>query len=119
MLVLLVPAMSASGSEAQVSDAAWSLGQIPFVFVPWHVTLTDSVTRPSAEPPPRHPPFHILWFWGGGGRVTVVNTPATNAYPPFHGKILSWDGKILSGENSKGLIFSGASRWRPRRELVT
>ena len=28
-------------------------------------------------------------------------------------------GKILSGENSKGLIFSGASRWRPRRELVT
>ena len=26
-------------------------------------------------------------------------------------------GKILSGENSKGLIFSGASRWRPRREL--
>ena len=28
-------------------------------------------------------------------------------------------GKILSGENSKGLIFSGASRWRPRRELTT
>ena len=22
-------------------------------------------------------------------------------------------GKILSGENSKGLTFSGASRWRP------
>ena len=28
-------------------------------------------------------------------------------------------GKILSGENSKGLIFSGASRWRSRRELTT
>ena len=28
-------------------------------------------------------------------------------------------GKILSGENSKGLTFSGASRWRPRRELTT
>ena len=28
-------------------------------------------------------------------------------------------GKILSGENSKGLIFAGASRWRPRRELTT
>ena len=48
----------------------------------------------------------------------IVNINVIREYSFSHKRVfffmmMTSAGKILSGENSKGLTFSGASRWRP------